>query len=315
MGTIQGPILSDQSTSDHAAITLPSLHPPPQALARAHVPRPPNAFMLFRSDFLKRGIIPSTVERRQQQLSRIAGQCWNLLPQEEKMEWQERATEVLIEHQKRNPNYKFTPSPRGSRRSKTIGRSEINKTEGEDRIRKIRETYTQITGPAVRSTRRRRPKVHTQSCDIPKTDEHEQLFPQVKTSPHSIPSSPFSFQREEPPLPPFFPQHSFPHVIAPRRPSTSLGFSLPSVSHKDGCLQSGRSLTRPSSAASSETGLTTILGDLDIVSPIFTSFPVNLTKGSDANCLLLSRHFATSSAGLTGRPGPAGLGGTRDCPP
>lgn len=309
MGSIQGSIVSDQGTSNHAAITVPSLHPLPQAPVRAHVPRPPNAFMLFRSDFLKRGVIPSNVERRQQQLSRVAGQCWNLLPQEEKTIWQQRATEVLTEHQKRNPNYKFTPSPRGSRRSKVIGRSEINKAEGEDRIRKIRETYTQITGPAVRSARRRRPKVHTQSCDIRKTNEHELLFPQIQTS-HSVPSSPSSIQ-QEPPLPPFFPQYSFPHVIAPRRPSTSLGFSLPSVSHKDKPLQSGRSLTRPPSAASSETGLTPILGDLDIVSPIPLSFSANLTKSSDASCLLLSRPFATCYAGLAGCPG---LGGNWNCP-
>ena len=49
--------------------------------------RPCNAFMLFRSDILKRGLIPKDQEARQHKLSIIAGKCWHKLTKEEKNEW------------------------------------------------------------------------------------------------------------------------------------------------------------------------------------------------------------------------------------
>ncbi|KAJ3800397.1 high mobility group box domain-containing protein, partial [Lentinula aff. detonsa] len=69
--------------------------------------RPPNAFMLFRSDFLKRHVIPRSVEKRQQTLSRVAGEIWNLMPAEEKKSWYDKAAEALTLHKKKYPNYKF----------------------------------------------------------------------------------------------------------------------------------------------------------------------------------------------------------------
>ncbi|KAI0248799.1 hypothetical protein BJV78DRAFT_1284459 [Lactifluus subvellereus] len=49
--------------------------------------RPCNAFMLFRSDLLKRGLIPKDQETRQHKLSIIAGKCWHKLTKEEKKKW------------------------------------------------------------------------------------------------------------------------------------------------------------------------------------------------------------------------------------
>ncbi|KIK65327.1 hypothetical protein GYMLUDRAFT_115791, partial [Collybiopsis luxurians FD-317 M1] len=69
--------------------------------------RPPNAFMLFRSDFLKQNVIPAYVEKRQQTLSRVAGEVWNLMPPEEKQKWHDRAAEVSKQHNERYPNYRF----------------------------------------------------------------------------------------------------------------------------------------------------------------------------------------------------------------
>ncbi|EGO28384.1 hypothetical protein SERLADRAFT_346362, partial [Serpula lacrymans var. lacrymans S7.9] len=69
--------------------------------------RPPNAFMLYCSDFLKKGIIPSHIERQQQNLSRVVGECWNMLPVEEKASWDKKATEAQAAHLAQHPNYKF----------------------------------------------------------------------------------------------------------------------------------------------------------------------------------------------------------------
>ncbi|KIK97983.1 hypothetical protein PAXRUDRAFT_95391, partial [Paxillus rubicundulus Ve08.2h10] len=74
------------------------------------IPRPPNAFMLYRSDFLKRRTIPPEVEKRQQNLSRIAGQCWNMLPDDEKAVWHDKAAAVQAAHYAKYPFYKFKPS-------------------------------------------------------------------------------------------------------------------------------------------------------------------------------------------------------------
>ncbi|KIJ20197.1 hypothetical protein PAXINDRAFT_30374, partial [Paxillus involutus ATCC 200175] len=70
-------------------------------------PRPPNAFMLYRSDFLKRRTIPPEVEKRQQNLSCIAGQCWNMLPDDEKAVWHDKAAAVQAAHYAKYPFYKF----------------------------------------------------------------------------------------------------------------------------------------------------------------------------------------------------------------
>jgi hypothetical protein len=50
-------------------------------------PRPSNAFILFRSDLLKRKFIFKGREARQHKLSIIAAKCWDKLTREEKKKW------------------------------------------------------------------------------------------------------------------------------------------------------------------------------------------------------------------------------------
>ncbi|KAF8897482.1 hypothetical protein BD779DRAFT_381017 [Infundibulicybe gibba] len=237
--------------------------PPSPSSRRSHVPRPPNAFMLYRSDFLKRGIIPSHVERRQQHLSRVAGECWNLLSPEEKAQWQERAAKVLEEHQRRNPDYKFSPAPRGTRRAKgKTTRPDGETTSPSDRIRQIREEYTRIAGPAATPSRQRRTRSKPYSSDTEKdkTSVNTML-------PRSLPASPISSPAPTPGGSQFlFSQYPFPQVVAPRRPSTSLGFFTPSeVSNMNQVTSlSGFSLSRPASAAPSDASLFSQIHDLDL---------------------------------------------------
>ena len=259
------PALLDQSRMpfpSHTAATQIS-ECPPATSTRNHVPRPPNAFMLFRSDFLKRGTIPANVERRQQNLSRIAGECWNLLSQEEKGKWQEKAAKVLVEHQKQNPDYKFTPSPRGSRRPKSKGHSDLTADSrgDEGRIRQIRERYTQLVGPAATPMRRKRSRAQDRLLGrtVGGKDSPYCQAVQISLPPSISPSPSMSSPAFENGIVPFLPQHSLSQAAAPRRPSTSLGFSTPTPA------QCGFSLARPSSAAFSDTSLSLSLGDLHIV--------------------------------------------------
>ncbi|CAA7259710.1 unnamed protein product [Cyclocybe aegerita] len=216
---------SDPSASRFASSNL--LPQPDDSPSRHRIPRPPNAFMLFRSDFLKRGVIPNNVERRQQNLSRIAGQVWNMLDPEEKAHWHEQAAQVLNEHQLKNPNYKFTPAPRGSRQSKSKAREE-NPAMGDDDIRRIRERYARVIGPSPTSNRKRRHHKKARSVEVGDRFPTQAFPPSTNPAVHTFCS---------PPLPlgymPVWVQHhqlfqggsSFPVPTVPRRPSTSLGFA------------------------------------------------------------------------------------------
>ena len=79
------------------------------------VPRPPNAFMLFRSDFWKfnKGTIP---ERDHRQISRIAAHCWNALAGPRRVPYQDQAKKLKEEHAQMYPQHKYNPSKDKSRK-------------------------------------------------------------------------------------------------------------------------------------------------------------------------------------------------------
>lgn len=86
-----GPAVNHQS---HASLSPHSRHPPflcndsfGTDLKEKRPPRPSNAFILFRSDLLKRKFIFRGRETRQHKLSIIAAKCWGKLTLEEKKKW------------------------------------------------------------------------------------------------------------------------------------------------------------------------------------------------------------------------------------
>ena len=74
-----------------------------------NAPRPPNAFMLFRSDFWRfnKERIP---ERDHRQISRLAAQCWNALEEPRRVPYQERARQLKDEHAQLYPQHKYNLS-------------------------------------------------------------------------------------------------------------------------------------------------------------------------------------------------------------
>ncbi|KAI6164805.1 hypothetical protein EDD17DRAFT_1754663 [Pisolithus thermaeus] len=111
-----------------------------------HIPRPPNAFLLYRSDFLKRRTIPREVEKRQQNLSRIIGECWNMLSAEEKAVWREKAAAVTAAHQAKYPHYKFRPTRRTA--GKRTGKNKRN-NNGQHRNDSVTETSSSSIEPSI----------------------------------------------------------------------------------------------------------------------------------------------------------------------
>ncbi|ESK91387.1 HMG-box [Moniliophthora roreri MCA 2997] len=73
-----------------------------------HIRRPPNAFILFRSECCKN----KGKETDETVISRLAGKLWGKLPADEKEVYQQRALQVAAEHSKLYPGYKYTPSHR-----------------------------------------------------------------------------------------------------------------------------------------------------------------------------------------------------------
>jgi hypothetical protein len=74
-----------------------------------HIPRPPNAFILFRSSFIRSQHVSTRVETNHSTLSKIIGLTWHNLPEEEKQVWHARARVAFDEHKKKFPEYSFRP--------------------------------------------------------------------------------------------------------------------------------------------------------------------------------------------------------------
>ncbi|KAH8082806.1 hypothetical protein BXZ70DRAFT_585377 [Cristinia sonorae] len=101
--------------------------PPGKRRSQGYIPRPPNAFMLFRADFVRQKHVPGSIETNHGSLSKIIGEspsfclstcfdskdvtgnCWRALPLEEKKTWENLAKQAKAKHQKLYPDYRFRP--------------------------------------------------------------------------------------------------------------------------------------------------------------------------------------------------------------
>jgi HMG (high mobility group) box len=78
--------------------------------AEDHIPRPPNAFILFRSSFIKSRHVSTEVETNHSTLSKIIGLTWQNMPHEERQFWHCKAKTAQAEHKRKFPDYAFRPS-------------------------------------------------------------------------------------------------------------------------------------------------------------------------------------------------------------
>ncbi|KAF8843848.1 hypothetical protein BDN67DRAFT_963683 [Paxillus ammoniavirescens] len=75
----------------------------------SYIPRPPNAFILFRSSFIRSQQVPEKVEGNHSTLSKIIGKYWKTLPREEREVWEAKALVAQAEHRRRYPDWRFRP--------------------------------------------------------------------------------------------------------------------------------------------------------------------------------------------------------------
>ena len=86
--------------------------------AEDHIPRPPNAFILFRSSFIRSQHVSSDVETDHSTLSKIIGLTWQNLPEKERQVWHEKARLAKEEHRRKFPGYTFRPNVKGKKAGK-----------------------------------------------------------------------------------------------------------------------------------------------------------------------------------------------------
>ncbi|KAF5377238.1 hypothetical protein D9615_006355 [Tricholomella constricta] len=104
---------------------------------KGNPPRPPNAFMLFRSDFwAKEKQKEFPIERDHRDISRIAGHCWNNLGDVERARYKKLAAQRKELHTLEFPGYRYVPS---NRRDRAVKRKATRKgaEEEEERCRKL----------------------------------------------------------------------------------------------------------------------------------------------------------------------------------
>ncbi|KAL5522924.1 hypothetical protein ACEPAF_1191 [Sanghuangporus sanghuang] len=108
-----------------------------------HIPRPPNAFMLFRQNFVHQRHVPGSIETSHNSLSKIVGNCWKALPSKEKKVWEALAEKKKEEHKIQYPHYRFQPKhDPEKKRKRQAARAAVERAERE---RLMRE-HTQMTG-------------------------------------------------------------------------------------------------------------------------------------------------------------------------
>ncbi|KAL5521862.1 hypothetical protein ACEPAF_1706 [Sanghuangporus sanghuang] len=133
------PSESQLSTDKPNPTKKPRALPTSQSEAQSHarkreegyIKRPSNAFILFRTDFVAQGRIPSSLESHSQNLSRITGAVWKSMSEDEKAPWKTKAVEVKEEHKRMFPKYEYHPTDSYALR----GRRKVVKGRGERELR------------------------------------------------------------------------------------------------------------------------------------------------------------------------------------
>ncbi|KAA1468396.1 hypothetical protein DENSPDRAFT_833677 [Dentipellis sp. KUC8613] len=100
-----------------------------------HVPRPPNAFMIFRSHFWSKQKVTKTTEKDHRHISRIAGLVWNELSDLDRLPYRKVADEVKRIHAELHPDYKYSPVYRREKAPKR--RVNRDAEEDEERCKKV----------------------------------------------------------------------------------------------------------------------------------------------------------------------------------
>ncbi|KIM35035.1 hypothetical protein M413DRAFT_449918 [Hebeloma cylindrosporum] len=111
------PVTPDEGTSTFS-MPLAQARPSGKRRDPSYIPRPPNAFILFRCAFIKEQNVPGKVEGNHSKLSKIIGLCWRQLAPEEREKWEAKAIVAQAEHRAHYPDWRFRPGANALVKSK-----------------------------------------------------------------------------------------------------------------------------------------------------------------------------------------------------
>lgn len=121
-----------------------------------YIPRPPNAFLIFRSDYCAQEKLKANPQRHHKIISADAGKTWRALPEKERKRYEELAVEAKAEHARRYPHYRYSPASR---------KGSNNVKEGSDDRRRKRVATRSVRGAA--RSEREMGDASQSSADIP----------------------------------------------------------------------------------------------------------------------------------------------------
>ena len=223
--------------------------PPGKRRSQGYIPRPPNAFMLFRADFVRQKHVPGSIETNHGSLSKIIGQflsicftsrhfsrphhignCWRALPLEEKRVWEVKAKHAKAEHKQMYPNYRFRPVHNKNKERKPKA---TIPAEDEKRCEDVAQLLLEgMKGEELAAAVKRLDHIRsTTPLNLPRRPSS---VPLPHAFPISIPALPFVD-----PSRPSSPQYMIPpRYTLPRRPSSaapslSRSWTAPFTNHRE----------------------------------------------------------------------------------
>lgn len=139
-----------------------------------HVPRPRNAFILFRCDFVHQRV-PNDIISDHRDLSRLAGCMWRKMSDEQKRPWFEKAEEEKLYHSRIFPSYRYAPAPgnrpkRVYKRKKPPVPDEILLKDPHDTLGEERDNSLPPSPPAMPSPSK---VVHQSKFRLSSTSAHD----------------------------------------------------------------------------------------------------------------------------------------------
>ncbi|CAE6446331.1 unnamed protein product [Rhizoctonia solani] len=174
-----------------------------------HIPRPRNAFILYRSWYVRQGFL-SDVENDHREISRIVGKIWKQMSPEEQAPWRAMAEEEKAEHARMYPNYKYSPNSRrdaAAAASPTRRNAPTRPSAARSRKTKPCETSVKkrsdaIAGAFVSGSRKLSLTVGTRKIDEQiKADEESEAVVQIQALTLAYPTSPSDRSSVEPERP------------------------------------------------------------------------------------------------------------------
>ncbi|GAA5839642.1 hypothetical protein JCM11251_003566 [Rhodosporidiobolus azoricus] len=112
-----------------------------------HIPRPRNAFILFRSHAVQSGLIPKSMGiSDHKHISQIVGSVWRGLSDEERKQWDDLAEEEKRQHKEKYPDYVFKPKQKGQRAPVGQGKKTLARAARMEAERAREEALAGTTG-------------------------------------------------------------------------------------------------------------------------------------------------------------------------